>query len=192
MNTLIIYAHPGHTGHHGYFLDQVISLLDNKNIAYEVLDLYALNYDPILKADELGSRATHKISEITLDYQEKVKNADKLIFIYPTWWQGMPAILKGFFDRVFSSGFAFIYKGGLPVALLKGKKAAVFSATGGPKIINKFLLGERGMKIIIKNILGFCGIKAQGFSVGSARELNDNHKKQIITVANSMVSYLYK
>jgi NAD(P)H dehydrogenase (quinone) len=192
MNTLIIYAHPGHTGHHGYFLDQLISVLDNKNITYEVLDLYTLNYDPILKAEELGSRATHKISEITLDYQEKVKNADKLIFIYPTWWQGMPAILKGFFDKVFASGFAFMYKGGLPVALLKGKKAAVFSATGGPKIINKFLLGERGMKVITKNILGFCGIKAKGFSVGSARELNDNHKKQIITVASSMVSYLYK
>lgn len=192
MNTLIIYAHPGHAGHHGYLLDQVISILDNKNITYEVLDLYALNYDPILKVEELSSRATHKISEIILDYQEKVKNADKLIFIYPTWWQGMPAILKGFFDRVFASGFAFMYKNGLPVALLKGKKAAVFSATGGPKIINKFLLGERGMKVITKNILGFCGIKAKGFSVGSARELNDNHKKQIITVASSMVSYLYE
>ncbi|MFZ2310168.1 MAG: NAD(P)H-dependent oxidoreductase [Patescibacteria group bacterium] len=192
MNTLIVYAHPTHTGHHGYFLDQLISVLDNKNIDYEVLDLYNLNYDPILKAEELGSRTTHKINETTLDYQEKVKNADKLIFIYPTWWQGMPAILKGFFDRVFASGFAFIYKGGLPVALLKGKKAAVFSATGGPKVINKFLLSERGMKVITKNILGFCGIKAKGFSIGSARELNDNHKKQIITVASSMVSYLYK
>jgi NAD(P)H dehydrogenase (quinone) len=192
MNTLIVYAHPGHAGHHGYFLDQIKTILDNKKIVYEVLDLYALNYDPILKIEELGSRTAHKISEVTLDYQEKVKNADKLIFIYPTWWQGMPAILKGFFDRVFASGFAFVYKGGLPVALLKGKKAAVFSATGGPKIINKFLIGDRGMKIIVKNILGFCGIKAKGFSVGSARELTDGHKKQIITEASAMVSYLYK
>jgi NAD(P)H dehydrogenase (quinone) len=192
MNTLIVYAHPSHTGHHGYFLDQVTSVLDNKNIAYETLDLYALNYDPILKAEELGSRTTHKISKITLNYQEKIKSADKLIFIYPTWWQGMPAMMKGFFDQVFSSGFAFMYKNGLPVALLKGKKAAVFSATGGPKIINKFLLGERGMKVITKDILGFCGIKAKGFSIGSARELNNSHKKQIITTASELVSYLYK
>lgn len=192
MNTLIVYAHPGHTGHHGYLLDQLKTVLDNKNIVYEVLDLYALGFDPILKAEELRLRNDYKVSNDVEKYQEKIKKADKLIFIYPTWWQSLPAILKGFFDRVFSAGFAFEYKNGLPVALLKGKTAAVFSATGGPKIINKFIVGDRGMKIIVKNILGFCGIKAKGFSIGSARALTDNHKKQIITMVSSMVSYLYK
>lgn len=189
MNTIIIYAHPSHSGHHGYFLEQLRTLLDNKNIAYEVLDLYALNFDPTLKSEELYSLEKNNN---TKTYQEKIKNADKLVFIYPTWWQGMPAILKGFFDRIFSAGFAFEYRNHLPFGLLKGKLAAVFSATGGPAVINKFIIGETAMKVINKNILGFCGIKSKGFTIGSARELSDNHKKQIINIASSVITYLYK
>lgn len=192
MNTLIVYAHPGHSGHHGYLLNQVQSILDNKKIGYELLDLYKLKYDPILQSEELGGINNQKISEDSVSYQEKIKNSDKLIFIFPTWWQGMPAILKGFFDKVFCSGFAFIYKNGIPIALLKEKRAVVFSATGSPQLINRFLLGNRGMRIIIKNILGFCGIKAKGYTMGSALKLTDKHKKRLISIADEMVDNLYK
>ena len=101
-------------------------------------------------------------------------------------------ILKGFFDRVFSAGFAFKYKNGFPVGLLKGKRAAVFSATGGPKIINKLLFGNKSMKVIVNDTLKFCGIKARGFSVGSAIKFNDNQKIKILKEVNKLAKYLYK
>ena len=192
MKTLIIYAHPTHLGHHGYFLEELKIVLNNKKIDYSILDLYALNYDPVLRAEDLNFLPDYKISEITRSYQEKVIAADNLIFIYPTWWQGMPAILKGFIDKVFAAGFAFEYRKSMPRGLLNGKRAAVFSATGGPKMINKFIIGDKGMKLMLNNILKFCGFEAKGFSVGSARTLNDHQKKQIITEVSKMVLYLYK
>lgn len=191
MDTLIVYAHPGHSGHHGYILSQVQAILDNKKIRYETLDLYKLNYDPILQSEELGGLNNQKISVDSMAYQEKINNAQRLIFIFPTWWQGMPAILKGFFDKVFCSGFAFIYKDSLPVALLKDKKAVVFSATGSPELINRFWLGNRGMKVIIRDILRFCGIKAKGFTIGSAFQLTEKHKRRLISIADEMVANLY-
>lgn len=192
MNTLIIYAHPNHDGHHAYFLTELKKNLDNKKINYEVLDLYSLDFNPILKMEGPEKINDSKLDEDIELYQNKIKAADKLIFIYPTWWQGAPAILKGFIDRVFSAGFAFEYKNNLPHGLLKGKMAAVFSATGGPKIFNQLIIGEIGMKVMIKNVLKFCGFKAKGFSVGSARTLNDKQRSKIVKELERMILYLYK
>lgn len=192
MKTLIVYGHPNHLGHHGYFLEQLLLILDNKKVEYQVLDLYALKFDPVLKNEELSRQDDSLVSPEVKEYRQKVSEADKLIFIFPTWWQGAPAIVKGFFDRVFSAGFAFKYENGLPKGLLKGKRAAVFSATGGPRVINKFIIGDKGLKVTVGNTLRFCGMRAKGFSVGSARKLDDNKKRLILNQVTKMVSYLYK
>lgn len=192
MKTLVIYGHPNHLGHHGYFLEQLTFVLNNKKIDYEILDLYALGFNPVLKTEELNRQSDSNVDLEIKKYRELVSLADKLIFIFPTWWQGAPAIVKGFFDRVFSAGFAFKYEKGLPKGLLKGKKAAVFSATGGPEIINKVLLGNRGMRVVVNDTLRFCGIKSKGFSLGSATKFNDNRKKLLLDKVNNLIKYLYE
>lgn len=188
MKILIIYAHPTGVGHHAYFLDKFIEILKQKDCSYEVLDLYKLNFNPVLTKEDLDGVSDNQI----LDFKEKVSLSNCLVFIFPTWWQGMPAIMKGFFDRVFSAGFAFKYKNGIPLALLKGKKAAVFSATGGPKIINDFILRRKGMRVVVSDILKFCGICAKGFSIGSARKLDDKNKNKINFLAVKAYEYLIK
>lgn len=192
MNTLIIYTHPKHSGHHAYFLEELILKLDNKKIIYEILDLYAINFDPILKPEELSRQNAEDVNEEIKKLRNKVSEAEKLIFIFPTWWQNMPAILKGFFDRVFSAGFAFKYQNGLPIGLFKGKQAAVFSATGGPKIINRWWLGKKGMRVVVNDTLRFCGIKARGFSVGSATKFTDKQKNKVAKEVSRVIKYLYK
>ena len=192
MKTLIVYSHPNHLGHHGYFLEQLLLILNNKKIETEVLDLYTLKFDPVLRDEELRRQDNSVVSDDIKEYRQKVLEVDKLIFIFPTWWQSVPAILKGFFDRVFSAGFAFKYQNGLPVGLLKGKRAAVFSATGGPKIINKLLLGNKGMRVVVNDTLKFCGMKADGFSVGSATKFDDKQKRKILKEVSNLITYLYK
>lgn len=189
--TLIIYAHPTKTGHHGYFLNQLTTTLSDKKISYELLDLYAMNYNPILTAAALSGQFRHQVDAESQALQEKIKAANKLIFIYPTWWQNMPAILKGFIDRTLVAGFAFEYRNRIPVGLLRGKKAAVFTATGGPRLINKFILHDRSLKILTQNVLNFCGIKTKGFSLGSATNLTDAHKEKLKIIASKLISYLY-
>lgn len=192
LKLLIIYAHPSHTGFHGYFLEQIEDILKSRrDVVYEMLDLYALNYDPLLKDSELYSAGRRAVSPENLIFQEKIKAADRLLFIYPTWWQNMPAILKGFTDRVFTSGFSFFYKAGLPIGLLKGKKAAVFSATGGPRLYTKLFTRNQSLSVLTKDILSFAGIRTKGFSLGSARDLDDKKKENVRLIAAKVSRYLF-
>ncbi len=188
---LIIYAHPNRIGHHGYFLKQIEAQLAVRQYAdYEVIDLYALHFNPVLNDEELYSAGRYAISPENLSFQEKITAADYLLFIYPTWWQNMPAILKGFIDKVFTSRFAFVYKNGLPVGLLKGKKAAVFTATGGPRIYSRIFKRDRVIKILTKDVLSFSGIKSRGFMIGSANKLDDKNMKKLGAAAQKVLQYL--
>jgi NAD(P)H dehydrogenase (quinone) len=154
MKTLIIYTHPkSQESHSSTILHEVKSILKEKNYEYDVVDLYEINYDPVLETDELYSASPCKTRKEEKEFQEKISQADKLIFIYPVWWGTMPAMLKGFIDRVFTSGFAFKYDDkGLPKGLLKGKEAIVILSTGVPKIAS-IITGSRFKSHIQKDIL---------------------------------------
>jgi len=187
---LVIYSHPNKDGFCGFFLKSLEKILKAKKIKYEVLDLYAMKYDPILHQEEHYTSGNYKVSDQNKEIQEKITNTDKLVFIYPIWWQNMPAILKGFVDRIFTSRFAFRYVKGFPVGLLKGRKAAIFTSSGSPRFLAKLLFGDRGIKVMIKDTLGFCGIKAKSFPIGSARELDDKQKQKVHKLAEKAVRYL--
>lgn len=188
---LVIYAHPTHDGHHGYFLKTLTEKLQAQKADLEIIDLYDLKYDPILSATELyATGEERKVDAQNKIFQDKISAANRLVFIYPTWWQNMPAILKGFVDRVFVSGFGFVYHNGLPVGLLKNKKAAIFSATGGPRWFTRFLTGDFATKTLAKYVLKFCGMSTKGFSIGSARTMNDKSRLEMAKMANKMLTYL--
>lgn len=175
---LIIYAHPNKHGHCGYILNMVTEKLNKAKIDFEILDLYEMNYDPILKQEEHYTSGNYKISEANKIIQEKIKNTDKFIFIYPTWWQNMPAILKGFLDRVFTPKFAYEFVNKLPKKLLKGK-ALIFTTTGGPRIFTYFIAKDRAIKVLTRDTLNFCGIKTKSYIIGNSHELTDNQKNII-------------
>lgn len=190
MKILIIYAHPNHDGHHGYFLDRFKEKLTAAHTDYEIIDLYALNYNPVLLDSELYSAGRRAISPENLDFQKKIKEAERLTFIYPTWWQNMPAILKGFVDRVFTGGFGFRYENGLPVKLLKGKKAAIFTASGGPALFTKLIVRNQAVQALGRDVLSFSGINYHAFRLASAHQLSDISKAKIDRLAERAVKYL--
>lgn len=195
MKILVIYAHPSGPGHCATILQEVKANLDEKKADYEILDLYALKYNPLLQESELFGRDI-ELKKDTIKYQEKVKAADLMIFIYPVWWNSMPAVMKGFFDRVFSSGFAFRYMPvipkdmmpffekifvifkrrfdyGMPIGLLKEKKAIVFLTTGSPKYAGYPWHHFRYAKLIKYDILGFFGIKSRIYQLDNCRRIDD-------------------
>lgn len=189
---LIIYAHPSRQeGGHAYFLDCVLEKLTNENQPYELIDLYAIKYDPILKNEELYSAGRRSVSPENKDFQEKIKASSCLLFIYPTWWSNMPAILKGWLDRVFVGGFGFTYKFGAPLGLLKGKKAAIFSASGAPRWYSRLISFDRSMRVLSHDVLRFCGIKTRNFGLGSSQKLNDRKKLKIAKQAERALNFLF-
>lgn len=92
--------------------------------------------------------------------QELIAWADHLVFVYPNWWGGMPALLKGFIDRVFLPGFAFKYRRNspLPEQLLKGKTARLIVTMDSPYVYYRFYLGQPGHQMMKHSILKFCGV----------------------------------
>jgi NAD(P)H dehydrogenase (quinone) len=186
---LIIYAHLNKDGYCGYILKKFQSELENKKIEYQLLDLYAEHYDPILKPEEHYTSGHRIIAEDTARYQKLLLENDKFVVIFPTWWNGAPAILKGFFDRTLTNGITYKYVNGIPRGLLKGK-AAVFTTTGGNSLLEILFLGNRGLRVVVNDTLRFCGIKAKGFMIGSARKITDKQKVEIDKKVINAINYL--
>ncbi|MEJ1715164.1 NAD(P)H-dependent oxidoreductase, partial [Escherichia coli] len=83
--------------------------LQKKGHEVEVRDLYEMQFQPTLGRSEMIGG----IGEDVVVEQEYLKWADVITFIYPIWWTGLPAIMKGYIDRVFSYGFAYKYVNGV-------------------------------------------------------------------------------
>ncbi len=93
--------------------------------------------------------------------QELIIWADHLVFVYPTWWGTMPALLKGFIDRVFISGFSFRYRENSRLwdRLLTGRSARVIVTMDAPPWYYRLVYGSPGHKAMKRATLKFCGVK---------------------------------
>jgi NAD(P)H dehydrogenase (quinone) len=89
----------------------------------ECRDLYAAGFNPILSARDLAAVARGKLAKDIKVEQVAIRRADVLTFISPLWWSGLPAILKGYLDRVFCAGLTYVIKGEDYLPGLSGKKA---------------------------------------------------------------------
>lgn len=148
MNILYIFAHPEPKSFNSSMKEMAIKTLGKKGNNVRLSDLYLMGFKPVLdQKDFLQRKKTDSFnpfleqmtaskegtfSEDIMGEMEKVKWADILIFQFPIYFTGMPAIMKGWLDRVFAAGFAFnpvkqnVYENGL----MKGKKAMMVITTG--------------------------------------------------------------
>lgn len=104
----IVYAHPWDGSYNHAILTSITEKLETKKEPFQVIDLYKDGFNPVFTAEEL--KHFHKGEtpySLVKDYQEKLKQSTELIFIFPVWWWDLPAILKGFIDKVMLRGFAF-------------------------------------------------------------------------------------
>lgn len=148
MNTLIIYAHPeSHLSFNGAMKDLAVQTLTEQGHVVKVSDLYAMNWNAVTGgADFTGERSDpEKLSiarEQTVAWEsgtlaediktevDKLQWADLVIFQFPIWWFGPPAILKGWVDRVYARGFAYFTGRKYDTGMFVGKKAMVACTTG--------------------------------------------------------------
>ena len=125
-------------------------------------DLYAENFNPVLVFNEQKHRRDLQYAPEMQSYRDAIRWAEHLVFVFPIWWSGMPAILKGFIDRVFAKGFAYEYKGGGATmnGLLKNKTAWIVHTQDAPTIVRfvPFLVHDYGL-VLKKQVLLACGFK---------------------------------
>jgi len=143
----IIFAHPWHGSFGKAILDTVTGKLEKGNKAFQVIDLNKDNFNPVFTESELALYSRGGFSDPLVEkYQNMLGNSSEVIIIYPIWWMNMPAILKGFFDKVLLYGFAYNYENGWN-PLLKVSKTLVittsqqktenFASAGDP--VNSFI-----------------------------------------------------
>ncbi|MEG0928054.1 NAD(P)H-dependent oxidoreductase [Chryseobacterium sp.] len=130
MRHLIIYAHPNENSLNHSLLDIVVENLKLQNHEIIIRDLYNIGFDPVLSLDDIKKQHMGKVNDDIQLEQEYISWAEQVTFIYPIWWTGLPAIMKGYIDRVFSYGFAYRYDLGIQKGLLKGKKTIIINTHG--------------------------------------------------------------
>lgn len=136
-----------YVGHARYFGHQV-----------RVLNLNMLQFDPVLHG---GYRSVQPLEPDLEMAQEALRWAEHLTFIYPIWWGSVPAVLKGFLDRVLQPGFAFKYRAGnhFPEKLLKGRSAHIVATMDTPPWYFRWFYLAPGLRQLKKNTLEFCGVQ---------------------------------
>lgn len=156
MKTLIVYAHPEPQSLNNSLKDLAVSTLENAGHEVRVSDLYAMNWKAVVDASDYGPHASNPLrvardsgrafdaGTLTPDVraeQEKLLWADTIIFQFPLWWYTMPAILKGWVDRVFTFHFAYgvgehsdtKYGERFGEGTLAGRRALLSVTAGGPQ-----------------------------------------------------------
>ena len=159
----IVYAHPWDGSYNHAILTSITEKLETKREPFQVIDLYKDGFNPVFTAEEL--KHFHKGEtpySLVKDYQEKLKQSTELIFIFPVWWWDLPAILKGFIDKVMLSGFAFIEDqntGTLKGLLTNIKKTTVISTSTTDKEYIESEAGNAIQSVFINRTLADLGLK---------------------------------
>lgn len=128
------------------------------NHEVRLLQLTQMAFDPVL---HLGYKQAQALEPCLQQARTDILWADELVFVFPIWWGGMPALLKGFLDRVLLPGFAFRYEpeGAGLKPLLKGKTARLIITMDTPRWIDQWLYGSPVIRQLRYPILLLCGIR---------------------------------
>jgi NAD(P)H dehydrogenase (quinone) len=151
MNVLLVHAHEEPKSFNGAMRDTAVAVLGASSHTVEVSDLYPMGFNPVGGRHDFTTLANPQFFKYGVEQttaseaktfspdvateQQKLFRADFLIFQFPLWWFGLPAILKGWVDRVFAAGLT--YGGGrwYSNGVFKGKRAMLSCTTGGPASI---------------------------------------------------------
>lgn len=147
MQVLIVYAHPEPQSFNGALRDRAVGVFGDMGAQVEVSDLYAMGWAPALgpwdiegaprdparfdpSREQEAAHAEGRMAQAIATEQAKLAAADLVIFQFPMWWFSMPAIMKGWIDRVFSRGFAYSAGRKYGSGHFKGKRAMLSLTTG--------------------------------------------------------------
>ncbi|MCA0001427.1 MULTISPECIES: NAD(P)H-dependent oxidoreductase [unclassified Mesorhizobium] len=149
MNILVVHAHPVETSFNAGLHRTIVERLTAAGHAIDDCDLYAEDFDPRLSRQErLDYHNPRGSADPAAPYVERLLRADALVLSYPVWNYGFPAILKGFFDRVFLPGVSFkLVDGKAQPSLHKIRKIAAVTTYGGSRF-RAMLMGDPPRKLV--------------------------------------------
>jgi NAD(P)H dehydrogenase (quinone) len=165
MQALVVVAHPCAESFTHAAAGRAVAGLRTAGHAVEVVDLYALGFRVAMSPEERHAYhgETPLLDEHTREHARLVQWADCLVFVYPTWWSGLPAILKGWLERVMVPGVAFVFderSGKVRPGLGHIRRLVGISSYGSPRSAVK-LINDNGRRTITRTLRMSCGLRAR-------------------------------
>ncbi|MET3667609.1 NAD(P)H-dependent oxidoreductase [Caulobacter sp. 1776] len=160
MKHAVILAHPKPTSFCATIARTCVEHLRAADQEVVLRDLYALDFDPRLKAEEMPTQSGATPASDVAAERALLKDVKSLIFVYPFWFNAPPAILKGYVDRVLSMGFGYASIGGRMEPLLDGVTLMSFSTSGAPEHwVNSTGALKALMTVFDLHLCGVCGLR---------------------------------
>ena len=160
MKHTIIAAHPDSKSFTLAVAHAYCDAVKAKGHEAELRDLYAMDFDPRLKASEIPGRKDFAPAADVKAERALLKDAQVFAFIYPFWINAPPAILKGYIDRVFGLGFAYGPQESASQPLLTGRKMISFTSSGAPSDwVQKTGAWDAERALFDKHLAALCGLE---------------------------------
>jgi len=160
MKCLVVLSHPLTDSLCHHLFDEAVTHLASKGYEITLVDLYKDKFDPVLGRSERLSYYENQFDESQLSNEiRQLTETESLVLIFPTWWFGFPAILKGWFDRVWAPGHAYDHAtdlGAIKPRLSKLEEVKVITTLGSPWWVDTFILWKPVYRILKVALLGAC------------------------------------
>ena len=168
MNVLIVFCHPTHDSFTGAALHRVMAGLATSAHDTRLVDLYAEGFRPELSRDERARHSTDhrahpELRSAIAGHIDNLLWAEALVLVYPTWWSGQPAMLKGWFDRVLVNGVAWhlpAQANRIRPLLVNVRRVVVVTSHGSTKLVNA-LEGEGGKRVVSRAVRVLCNVRCR-------------------------------
>lgn len=175
---LIINAHPYGESFCNALAEKYCQGATDGGFEVKMSNLRDLKFDPILHG---GYRVPTELEDDLKEQQELIKWSDHLVIVTPLWWAGMPALLKGFFDRTFLPGFGFKYSetSPMPKKLLEGRSSTVIYTQGAPTFFSYLIVKDSFWNALKIGVLNFCGFSpVKRIVIGSMSNLTEEKREK--------------
>ena len=158
MRTLVVHCHPDPESFTATVRDRAIEALRERGDEVRLTDLYAIGFDPVLSKREQARHLEPGPDPSVADHAADLQWCQQLVLVYPTWWSGQPAMLKGWFDRVLVKDVAFELppdSNRIHAKLRNVKRIVAITTHGSSKFVNA-LEGEVGKRMVTRTLRAVC------------------------------------
>ncbi|MCP9328699.1 NAD(P)H-dependent oxidoreductase [Liquorilactobacillus satsumensis] len=184
MKSLIIYSHPWSGSFNHFVLEKTVRQLKDAGDEVDIIDLHKDQFVPNYTAADLKLFSKGQYADPLADsYSQRLKQADKLVLIFPIWWFGLPAMLKGFFDKVLLKGQAYDEIDHQLKGLLHIKEALILTTGNASKEMLK-QLGDPIGTTLATGILGVVGIQNVHWIHGKTIHLAESRQEYLSEIDN--------
>lgn len=186
MKCLVVTTHPLSNSLCKHLTEHVVYKLTEMGHEVAIEDLYADKFEPVLTAVERESYYSDSYDSSNISEQvERIQEAEALVLLFPTWWFSFPAILKGWFDRVWGPGIAYDHAsdlGPIKPRLDNLRKVLVVTTLGAPWWMDRLIMWQPVKRVLKYALLGACarGSRLSYLSLYKSENIDEGRVKQFV------------